>query len=137
MLPTAPAAPETTTVSLWLDTAHVEEPEVSGQPRHPQRAEVGGRLSQRGIDLAHAPAVRERIFLHAEGPVDVVADDVVRMRGRGDQPDRAGSRDVADLDRRDVGGSLQTGPADHEKGPDAERAVVLARREAVTCTGRR
>ena len=51
-LPTAPAAPETTTVSPGFGLADVEQAEVGGHARHAERAEVHGQRRQRRVDLA-------------------------------------------------------------------------------------
>jgi hypothetical protein len=81
---------------------HVEEPEVGGEPREPERAEIGGQRRERRVDLGHAGTVAERVFLNPEGPIDVIAGREARMLGGSHAPHGTGSHDLADLNRLDV-----------------------------------
>ena len=95
-----------------LEPPDLQQAEVGGQPGHSQYAQVGGGLGQRQVELEHAPAVGHGVLLHAERPVDVVADGEPGVLGDGDPADPAGPHDGADVDRRDVGGA-RVHPAPH------------------------
>ena len=87
--------------------ADLEQPEVGGHAGHAEHAEVLRRAGPpRRSTSDHAPAVTDRVLLHAERPADVVADAEVGMLRRDHPADAAGAHHLADPDRRDVA----TGP---------------------------
>ncbi len=65
-VPTAPAAPETTTVSPGCGLPISSRPKYAVMLRHAERAEKHRQRRDRGIDFAQPLAVERRVFLDAE-----------------------------------------------------------------------
>ena len=103
MLPTEPGRARHDDGLAGLRPAHVEQPEVRGQTAQPEHPEVHRGRRERRVDARHARAVRDRVALHSEHPVDLIADVEVRMTGVDDAPDAGRAHDLADLHRRHVG----------------------------------
>ena len=55
-------------------TADVEHPEVGGEPRDAERAEVGGQRGERRVEFRHAGSVRASELLDPESAVEVLPD---------------------------------------------------------------
>jgi hypothetical protein len=100
--PTAPAAPETTTVSPALGLPTSSRPKYAVTPGMPERAQIHRQRREARVDLEHALAVCDRVLLHAEQPADVLADGHVRIVGGDHLAGGERAHDLADADRRDV-----------------------------------
>ena len=55
-------------------TADFEHPEVGGQPRDAERAEVGGQRAKRRVEFRHAGSIRASELLDPEPAVEVLPD---------------------------------------------------------------
>ena len=95
-VPTAPAAPETTTVSPGLRLADLEQAEIGGHAGHAERAQIDRQRRGSRVDLGQALAVGQRIFLHAQA---------CRTRDR-----RPRSRDACDAITRPTAPARITSP---------------------------
>ena len=100
--PTAPAAPETKTTSPSLQLGDVEQPDVGGQARHPEHAEVAQCAGAAPVSTArHAPGA-ERPRARASRRRAARASPSATPVGprRDDLADRAALQRRAELERR-------------------------------------
>ena len=101
-LPTAPAAPETKTVSPSFGSPEHEQPVPRGEARHAEDAERRRDRRDRRIEPAQRRAVRERPLAPAELVQHPLALGVARVARDGDPTDRAARHRLAERERRDV-----------------------------------
>jgi len=100
--PTAPAAPGDDDRVAGLRLTDLQQPEVGGPSRHPEDAEVGLRVGDRGVDRRDRVGVENGVV--APGPFarDEVARIVSVARALDDLTDDAAAEDVAHVPRLGV-----------------------------------
>ena len=105
--PTAPVAAATTSVSSALRLADIEQSDEGGEARHAEHARARARAScMPAGSLTRSAAVRYRVLLPAARGEHPIARAKVRMARASTRATVCADHDVADRDRRRVGGRV-------------------------------
>ncbi|MNO87911.1 hypothetical protein D3C76_793450 [compost metagenome] len=82
--------------------ADVEQGEIGGHAGHAQCRQIARQGGQIRVDLVETGRLAEKIVLHAEGAVHIVADRKIRVSGGNNLADAQCTHDLAETDRRDI-----------------------------------